>query len=43
MSNTTRYSLFFVVIFFANIIQAITGFAGTTLAMPFSIILVGGE
>ncbi len=43
MSNETRYSLFFVVIFFANIIQAITGFAGTTLAMPFSIILVGGE
>ena len=43
MSNTTRYSLFFVVIFLANIIQAITGFAGTTLAMPFSIILVGGE
>ncbi|MBR4800611.1 MAG: sulfite exporter TauE/SafE family protein [Clostridia bacterium] len=43
MSNETRYALFFVVIFFANIIQAITGFAGTTLAMPFSIILVGGE
>ena len=43
MSNTTRYSLFFVAIFLANIIQAITGFAGTTLAMPFSIILVGGE
>ena len=43
MNNGTRYGLFFVVIFFANIIQAITGFAGTTLAMPFSIILVGGE
>ncbi|MBO4380787.1 MAG: sulfite exporter TauE/SafE family protein [Clostridia bacterium] len=43
MSNEARYTLFFVVIFFANIIQAITGFAGTTLAMPFSIILVGGE
>lgn len=33
--------LFFVVIFLANIIQGITGFAGTVLAMPFSINLVG--
>lgn len=33
--------LFFVVIFLANIIQGITGFAGTILAMPFSIQLVG--
>lgn len=35
--------LFFVVVFFANVIQCITGFAGTVLAMPFSIMLVGFE
>lgn len=35
--------LFFIVIFLANIIQGITGFAGTVLAMPFSINLVGYE
>ena len=28
--------LFYIVIFLANIIQGITGFAGTILAMPFS-------
>lgn len=33
--------LFLVVIFISNAIQAITGFAGTLLAMPFSILLVG--
>jgi uncharacterized protein len=33
--------LFYIVIFLANIIQGITGFAGTILAMPFSIHLVG--
>lgn len=33
--------VFFVVILLANIIQCITGFAGTVLAMPFSIMLVG--
>lgn len=33
--------LFYIVIFLANIIQGITGFAGTILAMPFSIQLVG--
>ncbi len=33
--------LFFIVILFANVIQGITGFAGTILAMPFSIIFVG--
>ena len=43
MGNTARYALFFIVILLSNIIQAITGFAGTVLAMPFSIILVGGE
>ena len=33
--------LFYLVILLANIIQGITGFAGTILAMPFSIRLVG--
>ena len=33
--------LFFLVVFLTNIIQCITGFAGTVLAMPFSIMLVG--
>ncbi len=33
--------LFFVVVFLTNIVQCITGFAGTVLAMPFSIMLVG--
>ncbi len=33
--------LFYIIIFLANIIQGITGFAGTILAMPFSIHLVG--
>ncbi|MBR0152686.1 MAG: TSUP family transporter, partial [Lachnospiraceae bacterium] len=36
-----NYILFFLVIAIANIIQGITGFAGTILAMPFSLILVG--
>lgn len=35
--------LFQVVIFLTNIIQCITGFAGTVLAMPFSVMLVGYE
>lgn len=33
--------LFFIVIFLTNIIQCVTGFAGTVLAMPFSLMLVG--
>lgn len=33
--------LFWLILFAANVIQAITGFAGTVLAMPFSIILLG--
>ena len=33
--------LFLLVVFLTNIIQCITGFAGTVLAMPFSIMLVG--
>ena len=37
----SRELLFYIVILLANIIQGITGFAGTILAMPFSIMLVG--
>lgn len=33
--------LFYIVILLSNIIQCITGFAGTVLAMPFSVMLVG--
>lgn len=33
--------LFYIVIFLANTIQGVTGFAGTILAMPFSLQLVG--
>lgn len=33
--------VFYIIIFFANIIQGITGFAGTILAMPFSVSVVG--
>lgn len=35
------YILFLAIILAANIIQGITGFAGTILAMPFSLMLVG--
>ncbi len=35
--------LFIVVIFLTNIIQAITGFAGNVVAMPFALRLVGGD
>lgn len=35
--------LFYMIIFLANIIQGITGFAGTILAMPFSVPIVGYE
>lgn len=38
-----NYILFFIIILSANIIQGITGFAGTILAMPFSLMLVGYE
>lgn len=38
-----RELLFFITILLANIIQGITGFAGTILAMPFSLHLVGYE
>ena len=36
-----RTMIFFLVLFAANVIQAITGFAGTLLAMPVSIQLIG--
>ena len=36
-----REILFYVVVFLTNVIQSITGFAGTVLAMPFSVLLVG--
>ncbi len=36
-----KLSLFFLIVFFANMIQGITGFAGTVLAMPFVILLYG--
>ena len=35
------YIVFYVLITLCNIIHGITGFAGTVLAMPFSIMLVG--
>ncbi|MEG2656822.1 MAG: sulfite exporter TauE/SafE family protein [Clostridium sp.] len=37
------YVLFFIIVLLTNIIQGITGFAGTVLAMPFSIMLLGIE
>jgi len=43
MSDTLKLVFFYIVIFLANIMQTITGFAGTVLAMPFSIILVGSD
>ncbi len=33
--------LFLLVVFLTNVIQGITGFAGTMLAMPFSVMLIG--
>ena len=35
--------LFLLVVFGANVIQGITGFAGTLLAMPASILLIGPD
>ena len=43
MTSNGRYALFFIVVLLSNIMQTITGFAGTVLAMPFSIILIGGD
>lgn len=39
----TNKILFYIVVFVTNIIQGITGFAGTMLAMPPSVMLVGFE
>ena len=39
--NYINTVLFFIIILCANIMQGITGFAGTILAMPFSLILMG--
>ena len=33
--------LFCIVVFLTNVIQCVTGFAGTVLAMPFSVLLIG--
>ena len=41
MTVTWREILFFLILFGANLIQAITGFAGTLLAMPPSMQLLG--
>ena len=38
---TWKEILFLIIVFVSNVIQSITGFAGTVLAMPFSIMLVG--
>ena len=38
---TWQHIGFLAVVFFSNIIQCVTGFAGTVLAMPFSVMLVG--
>ena len=38
---TVQTLLFLLVVFLSNIVQCVTGFAGTVLAMPFSVMLVG--
>ena len=38
-----NHILFYLTVFLSNIIQGITGFAGTLLAMPFSLRLVGAD
>ena len=43
MTLSLKEIAFFIVILLSNIIQGITGFAGTILAMPFSVKLVGIE
>ena len=43
MNETLRDTLFLVVLFASNAIQAITGFAGTVLAMPASMLLIGTD
>lgn len=41
--ETWADGLFMAVLFVANMVQTITGFAGNLIAMPFSVHLVGGE
>ncbi|MBQ1552204.1 MAG: sulfite exporter TauE/SafE family protein, partial [Clostridia bacterium] len=41
MTDLVRTVLFLAVSFLTNIIQGVTGFAGTVLAMPVSMTLVG--
>lgn len=36
-----NHLLFFLIVFGANIVQSITGFAGNLLSMPASILLIG--
>ncbi|OZG69665.1 sulfite exporter TauE/SafE family protein [Bifidobacterium eulemuris] len=43
MAEITRDILFLLVLFVSNMIQAITGFAGTVLAMPASMMLIGAD
>lgn len=43
MNHLLREGLFFLIVFASNIIQAVTGFAGTMLAMPASMLLIGVE
>lgn len=43
MSGNIREYLFIIIVLFANIIEGITGFAGTMLAMPSSMMLIGTE
>ena len=43
MAIKTQELLFLLIVLLSNIIQCITGFAGTVLAMPFSVILIGDE
>ena len=41
MMLSTNYILFFLAIFLTHIMHGVTGFAGTVLAMPFGLMLVG--
>lgn len=43
MSGNIRDFLFIIVVLFANIVEGITGFAGTMLAMPASMMLIGAK
>ena len=43
MANSIEYLIFYLIVLVTNIIQTISGFAGTMLAMPPSIQLIGFE